>query len=158
MGVLYSATEAGVWNLGFPTVNYIIAEEPEPEGVSVTIANAIPEGWTYITNNPTYPNPGYYSSGALKINFVGMGIQSPVFTETYHTVTIGGALNANTKTEGDPTALDLVVSEVTVDTWVAEGAAFSEVQLTSEAGFTQFSLILSGIVGYNVALATITVS
>jgi hypothetical protein len=34
MGVLYSATSEGVWNLGFPTVNYIIAEEPEPELVN----------------------------------------------------------------------------------------------------------------------------
>lgn len=34
MGVLYSSNATGVWNLGFPTVNYIVAEEPEPQLVN----------------------------------------------------------------------------------------------------------------------------
>ena len=45
MGVLYSANADGVWNLGFPTVNYIVAGEPEPEAL------VLPNGETFVIFN-----------------------------------------------------------------------------------------------------------
>ena len=133
--------------------------EEESVGVSVIIDDAIPEGWTYISNNPQqYPNPSFYSSGSLKMNYAGIGIESPVFDDTYHTVTISGVLNANQKTSGNPTAIDLVVDGVTVDTWIADTTPFEGIELTFDEGFTQFSLVLSGDVGYNFGLATISIS
>ena len=92
------------------------------------------------------------------MNFVGIGIESPVFDDTYHTVTISGVLNANEKSSGNPSAIDLVVDGVTVDTWIADTTPFEGIELTFDEGFTQFSLVLSGNVGYNIGLATISIS
>lgn len=140
------------------TIELTVTEE-ESVGVSVIIDDAIPEGWTYISNNPEqYPDPSFYKSGSLKMNFVGIGIESPVFDDTYHTVTISGVLNANEKSSGNPSAIDLVVDGVTVDTWIANTTPFEGIELTFDEGFTQFSLVLSGVVGYNIGLATISIS
>ena len=131
----------------------------EVDPVEVTIDDAIPAGWTYISNNPEqYPDPDYYSAGQLKINYVGMGIQSPVLDGVYHKVTIGGVLNVNTKTDGKASTLDLVVNEQMVDDWEASGTPFSGVELEFPNGFSQFSLVMSGNVGFNVGLGTIRVS
>lgn len=68
--------------------------------ITGTFNKAIPEGWSYITNNATYPDPSFYSSGGLKMNFENQGIASPVFnSEAKIEVNIVlGALNSNTKT------------------------------------------------------------
>jgi hypothetical protein len=64
---------------------------------------SIPSGWTYITNNPTYPDPGFYTASGtegLKLNFEGQGMLSPTFGSA-NTVTVIlniTALNENTKT------------------------------------------------------------
>lgn len=140
-------------------VGSISQSHAEVEPVEVTINKAIPVGWTYISNNPeSYPDPAFYSAGQLKINFVGMGIQSPVLDGAYHKVTIGGVLNTNTKTDGKAATLDLVVNGQMVDDWEASGTPFSGVELNFPNGFTQFSIIMSGNVGYNVGLGTILVS
>lgn len=131
----------------------------EVDPVEITINKAIPAGWTYISNNPAqYPDPDFYSAGQLKINFIGMGIQSPVLDGVYHKVTIGGVLNGNTKTDGKASTLDLVVGEQMVDDWEASGTPFSGVELNFPNGFTQFSLLMSGNVGFNIGLGSIRVS
>ncbi|MBR1785660.1 MAG: hypothetical protein IJ756_00640 [Paludibacteraceae bacterium] len=60
------------------------------------IANAIPEGWTYISNDPDkYPDPSYYKDGGIKMNFPGIGIQSPEFAPTNETVNIYFTIKLN---------------------------------------------------------------
>jgi len=68
--------------------------------ITGTFNNAIPEGWTYITNNATYPDPSFYSSGGFKMNFENQGIASPVFNSEakIEVNMVLGALNSNTKT------------------------------------------------------------
>lgn len=163
--------KSAAWQVGICTTDYLIGVpedlpawvEPEPEpgdedALSVTINNSIPTGWTYISNDPVgYPDPGYYGNGGLKMNFIGIGITSPVLDKTYHTVKLSGVLNTNTKT-GDPTALSLVVGGATVQSWVANVTPYTDVTLTSAAGFTQFSIILTAYAGYNVNLQTIVIS
>jgi len=63
------------------------------------IANAIPEGWTYISNNPDqYPDPSYYKDGGIKMNFPGIGIQSPEFDAAAEaTINFSVKLNPNEK-------------------------------------------------------------
>lgn len=57
-----------------------------------------PEGWTYITNNPKYPNPDY-NKGANKFNFINEGVLSPQFNNAKNvSITMNVALNQNTKT------------------------------------------------------------
>ena len=71
--------------------------------VDATIANSIPTALTYITNNSDYPNPAFYSSGGLKLNFTGMGVQTAAFAahdSVKVTITVS-ALNANTKSGSD---------------------------------------------------------
>ena len=69
--------------------------------VTGTFSGSIPAGWTYITNNPTYPDAAFYATPAgLKLNFEGQGFLSPTLVssdEVVVTLTIG-ALNQNTKT------------------------------------------------------------
>ena len=65
-------------------------------------SGSMPTDWTYITNNPTYPTPSFYTNNpiGLKVNFENMGVLSPVFTAVGAvkvTLTVG-ALNQNTKT------------------------------------------------------------
>ena len=71
--------------------------------VDATIENSIPAALTYITNNSQYPNPSFYSSGALKMNYVNMGVQTTTFAaQNSVKVTIKvSALNTNTKTGSD---------------------------------------------------------
>lgn len=66
---------------------------------SSTLAD-FPAGWTYITNNAAYPNPGYYAGG-MKYSFVNQGMESPVFDaqSSVKVSLVVGKLNANTKTE-----------------------------------------------------------
>jgi len=69
--------------------------------VTGTFSGSIPAGWTYITNNPAYPDPSFYATPAgLKLNFEGQGFESPALApENEATVTLTiGALNQNTKT------------------------------------------------------------
>ena len=71
--------------------------------VDATITDAIPAELTYITNNPQYPNPSFYSAGGLKMNYVNMGVQTATFAaQSSVKVTIKvAALNANTKSGND---------------------------------------------------------
>lgn len=64
------------------------------------INNAIPDGWTYITNDPQYPDYEFYGDGGLKMRYVGQGILSPKFSadgDVEVVITIN-ALNQNEKT------------------------------------------------------------
>ena len=67
--------------------------------ITGTINKAIPSGWTYITNNPAYPDAAFYSSGGLKLNFENQGITSPEFNPEAQVEVnlVIGALNSNTK-------------------------------------------------------------
>ncbi|MDR2557118.1 MAG: hypothetical protein LBC49_05340, partial [Bacteroidales bacterium] len=62
--------------------------------------SAIPDCWTYITNNAAYPEPTYYGNGGLKLNYENMGITSREFNpQSNIKVTIKiNAFNANQKT------------------------------------------------------------
>ena len=47
-----------------------------------TLSPTIPTDWTYITNDPAFPNPSFYTTvGApgLKLSFENSGITSPEF-------------------------------------------------------------------------------
>ncbi|MBR1785659.1 MAG: hypothetical protein IJ756_00635 [Paludibacteraceae bacterium] len=66
---------------------------------AVDIANEIPTGWTYISNNPDqYPDPSFYKDGGIKMNFPGIGIQSPEFDAAAEaTINFSVKLNKNQK-------------------------------------------------------------
>ena len=84
-----------------PEVNVPAADLSTP--LDGTINAALPTGFTYITNNPDYPNPSFYSNGGLKLNFENMGIVTSKFAaQTAVTVNVKVlALNGNQKsTEG----------------------------------------------------------
>ena len=75
----------------------------DPSGdvlASATFNSAMPSGWTYIPNNPSYPNPSFYKDGGLKMNYVDMGVTSPSFTasDSVNVSVLINALNPNTKT------------------------------------------------------------
>ena len=129
---------------------------------SVTIDGQIPGGWTYITNNVQYPNPEFYSDGGLKLNFTNQAIKSPVYDELIMSVTISGKLNKNTRTEGSATTLTLFKvsgsTETEVDSVSYPTAGLTEFSetLTITGGANQFMIKLSGNVGYNVNIKTIT--
>lgn len=115
-----------------------------------TINNAIPEGWSYITNNEKYPNPSFYGDGGLKMNFENMGIASPVFTATasVEVVLTINALNQNTKT---PTSEDvftitgLNASGSTVATATLKSVAKGDNSATlAGEGITQVKVIMTG--------------
>lgn len=118
-----------------------------------TISNAIPEGWTYITNDPKYPNPGYYTNGGLKINFEGIGIQSPVFAqENSATVILNIAkLNENQKTGTTDdsftiTGLDdagVVIATATIKKTEVK-AGDNTVTLSGNGFFTTVKVIMTG--------------
>lgn len=129
---------------------------------SVTIDGQMPGGWTYITNNVQYPNPEFYSDGGLKLNFTNQAIKSPVYDELIMSVTISGKLNKNTRTEGSATTLTLFkvsgATETEVDSVSYPTAGLTEFSetLTITGGANQFMIKLSGNVGYNVNIKTIT--
>lgn len=77
--------------------------EPEPPLASGTINNSIPEGFEYIPNNPSYSKPVYYKTGALKLNFLNMGVYTNSFTaQTSVDVSfVIDAINENSKSFGD---------------------------------------------------------
>lgn len=135
---------------------------------------AIPTGWTYITNNAEYPDPSFYkTAGAegLKMNFENMGMESPAFSAVDAATVILNinALNENTKTGASDDAFTITglnASDAVVDTKTIGKTAVV-------AGDNQVSLSGSGIVkvkvmmtGYpyngtkycNVNLRTITVT
>jgi hypothetical protein len=129
---------------------------------SVTIDGQMPGGWTYITNNVQYPNPEFYSDGGLKLNFTNQAIKSPVYDELIMSVTLSGKLNKNTRTEGSATTLTLFkvsgATETEVDSVSYPTAGLTEFSetLTITGGANQFMIKLSGNVGYNVNIKTIT--
>lgn len=91
--------------------------------ITGVINDAIPTGWKYITNNPSYPNPGYYGDGGLKLNFLNMGIESPQFV-TSNSVTVGVVINAfyeNSKSQSSDDAPILVVGLNAAGEEVARG-------------------------------------
>ncbi len=104
--------------------------------VEGTFSKAIPEGWTYLTNNPTYPDPNFYSAGGLKMGFEGQGIASPVFDAVDGvkvTFTIA-SLNENTKSQGDATDNFLVKA------YDASGAILGEVGFSGAAEVGEHSI------------------
>ena len=79
-------------------VNAIGLQNP---GVDNVVNVEIPEGLTYITNNPAYPDPNMSTStGGIKLSYEGMGLQTAPFASSNSVfVTIHIAqLNENTKT------------------------------------------------------------
>ena len=137
-------------------------EGPSQELANVAINKAIPTGWTYISNNPeTYPDPAFYSVGSLKLNFAGMGIQSPAFGSSAKTVKLVGTLNTNTKTEGDATTIaveDMSGTILASKMFSATGLTTFDETLTLTTKKTQFKIILTANKGYNIGLATIVVN
>lgn len=115
-----------------------------------TINNAIPEGWSYITNNEQYPQPSYYKDGGLKMNFENMGIASPVFTATasVEVVLTINALNQNTKTPASEdvfTITGLNASGSTVATATLKSVTKGDNSATlSGEGITQVKVIMTG--------------
>lgn len=111
--------------------------------------NAIPTCWIYITNNPSYPDPTYYSNGGLKINYENMGITSREFNmQSNIKVIINiGALNANTKTTAASTDV------FTVKGYNATGGVVGTAALTSVAvGENTVNLAGTGIVKVDVVM------
>ncbi|MDR0829730.1 MAG: DUF6359 domain-containing protein [Prevotellaceae bacterium] len=146
---------------------------PVAEGVIVTtgvFTNAIPSGWTYISNDPVqYPDPTYYNSGSLKLNFEGMGLLSPVFAvhSSVKVVIDIDALNGNTKTATSADVFTItglnsegtVIATQTIQNPVAVGE--SNVTLTA-SGIVQVKVIMTGYPNngttrYNVSLKSISV-
>ncbi len=142
--------------------------------VDATINNAIPSTLTYITNNPSYPNPGFYSSGSLKMNFVNMGVQTTAFAaQGSLKVTLNiAALNAKdsgtedaTKPAFTVTGLDAsgnVVATATLDTVVVgnntvtltgEGIVAVKVVMT-DYPVTDGTIFNVGLAGVKVETAT----
>lgn len=129
---------------------------------SVTINGQLPGGWTYITNNPQYPNPEFYSNGGLKLNYAGQAVKSPVYPTPVLSVKIEGALNKNTRTEGNPTTITLLKVSGETETEI-RSVTFSTTGLTTYSetftitdGASQFKIKLTSNRGYNVNLQTIT--
>lgn len=76
--------------------------------VSGEIDNAIPMGWTYITNNEKYPDPAFYggSTKGLKVNYANIGISSPELDGATGDITVKVniyALNAGAEATGTNT-------------------------------------------------------
>lgn len=138
--------------------------------ITATFNNAIPEGWTYITNNSQYPDPDYYKDGELKLNFEGMGVESPIFAaQSGVTVTINiAALNENTKTAAASTdlftftALSESGEVVNNATLQSLNVGNNTVNLSGE-GIVKVKVIMTGYPHNgnkycNVSLASVTVS
>ena len=126
-------------------------ETPEtPAGLEYTIAGAMPEGLTYITNNESYPDPSFYSNGGLKMNFENMGALTAAFeAQTSVSVVLNVlALNSNTKTSSSTNfftvyglnAAGEVVAQAALTSVVA---GENTVALTGE-GIVQVKVILTG--------------
>lgn len=132
------------------------------------INNAIPDGWTYITNDPQYPDYEFYGDGGLKMRYVGQGILSPKFTaegDVEVIITIN-ALNANTKTsEGDPftiTGLNAEGTEVAIATLTTVEVGENTATLNG-TGIAQVQVIMTayphnGTAYCNVSLGGVTVN
>ena len=132
------------------------------------INNAIPDGWTYITNDPKYPNYEFYGDGGLKMRYVGQGILSPKFTaegDVEVIITIN-ALNANTKTsEGDPftiTGLNAEGTEVATATLATVEVGDNTATLNG-TGIAQVQVIMTayphnGTAYCNVSLGGVTIN
>ena len=135
------------------------------------INNAIPEGWTYITNNEDYPNPSFYdkSGGGLKMNFEGMGLLSPQFTAEgdVEVIISIAALNQNQKTgaEGDAftiTGLNANGEEVAT-AGLASVEAGDNTATLQGTGITQVKIIMTaypydGEKYCNVNLGSVTIN
>ncbi|MDR1543220.1 MAG: DUF6359 domain-containing protein [Prevotellaceae bacterium] len=137
------------------------------------ISNAIPDGWTYITNNPEYPDPAFYTGGSLKVNFENIGLQSPSFEpqsscKVYVDV---ATLNANTKTAAASedvftitglSSTDEVIVTGTIQNPIAATGGQYSVTLTGE-GICKVKVLMTGypVIGttyYNVSLKSVTVA
>ena len=81
------------------------SEETSSSGVQTapieyTIGSEIPSGLTYITNDPTYPDPSMGSAGGVKFRFEGQGLETAPFASSSKVTVILNimSLNPNTKT------------------------------------------------------------
>lgn len=69
-----------------------LSEGPVELPITLIINSNLPSTWTYITNNPSYPDPAYYGGGGLKLNYYNIGVISQEFSpvdEASVTLTIG---------------------------------------------------------------------
>lgn len=70
----------------------VVSDEPVQLPITLVINKNLPSTWTYITNNPSYPNPAYYDGGGLKLNYYNIGLISQEFSpvdEAHVTLSIG---------------------------------------------------------------------
>ena len=148
------------------------SEGGEVSGNTITgdfTSKAMPEGWTYITNNESYPNPDFYSGG-FKFNYENEGIQSPNFTASTSNVAVllnVAALNQNTKT-GSSADYFTVTAYNTNDEVVTTGAFTNIVNGNNEitlngTGITYVKIMMTGYpydgTKYcNVSVASITIT
>lgn len=138
--------------------------------ISATLDTSVPSGWVYITNNPTYPDPSFYSAGGLKLNYETMGITSPEFNAqptVYVSITIN-ALNANTRTVSASsdvfTFYGLNATGETVATATLQTIAVGSVQVSlTGTDIAKVETIMTGYYydgtsRYNVSLGNVTIS
>ena len=156
----------------FEITDTIAAGTAEVSGNTITgdfTSKAMPEGWTYITNNESYPNPDFYSGG-FKFNYENEGIQSPNFTASTSNVAVllnVAALNQNTKT-GSSADYFTVTAYNTNDEVVTTGAFTNIVNGNNEitlngTGITYVKIMMTGYpydgTKYcNVSVASITIT
>jgi hypothetical protein len=127
-------------------------------------SKVIPQGWRYVTNNPQFPNPEFYAATGLKLNFVNMGLESPVFEGSYAFIRIKGVGNLNEKTQGLSSRLGLFVNGfegTLLDTMiyndVKNGSAYDYTFVISSP-INQFGIYMTGNVGFNLGLTEIILS
>ena len=149
----------------------------EPSGdvlATATFNSAIPTGWTYIPNNPSYPNPSFYKDGGLKMNYVDMGVTSPSFTasDSVNVSVLINALNENTKTnEADDihvftvTGLDSSGNEISSAIGYIDEIAKGETSSVtiSGTGICQVKVVMTayynnGTKCFNASLGGVTIS
>ena len=140
----------------------------EDEGLALADAGAdftsctssdkkMPDGctWTYLTNNPSYPDPAF-NTGGFKFSYVNQGLLSAkLVSSSKITVTINvGALNAKSSTDQptDPTftVYGLDADEAVLDTEVSGVvSAKGDVTITLEAEAMRYVKIMFTGFGWN---------
>ena len=139
----------------------------EDEGLALADAGAdftsakssdtsMPEGctWTYITNNPSFPNPSF-NNGGFKFSYINQGLESAklVSSDSIKVTIKVGAINAKSSTvqPTDPTftVYGLDESNATVDTKTAFVTAAGDVVIDlSGTGMKYVKIMFTGF-GWN---------
>lgn len=151
------------------TANIVVKNEEKGEDEGLALADAgadftsakssdtsMPEDctWTYITNNPSYPNPSF-NNGGFKFSFINQGLESAklVSSDSIKVTIKVGAINGKSSTEKptDPTftVYGLDESEDIVDTKTAFVTAAGDVVLDlSGTGMKYVKIMFTGF-GWN---------